>query len=119
MFDILTELQPAFTEHVESIEKLMTWKLTWIFYQSRVGKVHKEIGDKLKEPARRTEKPELDKNCFETENLHKWFRGQSCRAFEAERFPGRKIDETPAQISCHKNSYYSCFRYCFSFHVDI
>jgi len=29
--------------------------------------------------------------------LQKWLHGQSHRAFEAERFPERTIDETPAQ----------------------
>ena len=64
-------------------------------YQSRVGKVLQEVGDKLKESAKRTVKPESDKESFETENLQNWFRRQSCRTFEAERFPERTI--TPAQ----------------------
>lgn len=65
-------------------------------YQSRVGKVLQEVRDKLKESAKRTVKFESDKDNFETENLQKWFCRQSCRAFEAERFRERTIDETPA-----------------------
>ena len=66
-------------------------------YQSRVGKVLQEVGDKLKEAAKRAVKPESDKDSFATENLQKWLHRQSHRAFEAERFPERMTDETPAQ----------------------
>ena len=40
----------------------------------------------------------MDKDSSETENLQKWFREQSCRTFEAERFAERTIDGTPSQI---------------------
>ena len=66
-------------------------------YQTRVGKVLQEVGDKLKESAKRAVKLESDKDSFQTENLQKWLHGQSHRAFEAERFPERAIDETPSQ----------------------
>ena len=46
-------------------------------YQSHVGKVLQEVGDKLNESAKRAVKPESDKDSFETENLQKWLHGQS------------------------------------------
>ena len=46
-------------------------------YQSRVGKVLQEVGDKLKEFTKCAVKPESDKDSFKTENLQKWLHGQS------------------------------------------
>ena len=80
-------------------------------YQSRVGKVLQEVGDKLKESAKRAVKPESDKGSFETENLQKWLHGQSHRAFEVERFPERSssgfVTFLSLQISRKKNGSWS------------
>ena len=96
IFGIITELQGVYRTRGEH-KKADDVEVDMDLYQSRVGTVVQELGDKLKESAKRTVKPELDKHSSETENLQKWFREQSCRAFEAERFPERTIDDTPAQ----------------------
>ena len=68
IFGIMTELRGVYRtlgEHrkVDDVEVDMD------LYQSRVGKVLQEVGDKLKESAKRAVKPESDKGSFETENL--------------------------------------------------
>ena len=96
IFGIMTELRGVYRTRGEH-RKADDVEVDMDLYQSRVGKVVQEVGDKLKESAKRTIKPELDKDSSEAENLQKWFREQICRAFEAERFPERTIDDTPAQ----------------------
>ena len=96
IFGIMTELREVYRTRGEH-RKADDVEVGMDLYQSRVGKVLQEVGDKLKESARRAVKPESDKDSFETENLQKWLHGQSHRAFEAERFPERTIDETPSQ----------------------
>ena len=94
---IVTELRGVYRTRGEH-RKADDVEVDMDVYQSRVGKVLQEVGDKLKEFAKRAVKPESDKGSFETENLQKWLHGQSHRAFEVERFPERTaIDETPAQ----------------------
>ena len=97
IFGIMTELRGVYRTRGEH-RKADDVEVDMDLYQSRVGKVLQEVGDKLKEFAKRAVKPESDKGSFETENLQKWLHGQSHRAFEAERFPERTaIHETPAQ----------------------
>ena len=96
IFGIMTELRGVYRTRGEH-RKADDVKVDMDLYQSRVGKFLQEVGDKLKESAKRAVKPESDKDSFTTENLQKWLHGQSHRAFEAERFPERTTDETPAQ----------------------
>ena len=96
IFGIMTELRGVYQTRGEH-RKADDVEVDMDLYQSRVGKVLQEVGDKLKESAKRAVKPESDKDSFATENLQKWLHGQSHRAFEAERFPERTTDETPAQ----------------------
>lgn len=46
-------------------------------YQSHVGKVLQEVGDKLKESTKHAVKADSEKGSFDTENLQKWFHKQS------------------------------------------
>ena len=97
IFGIITELRGVYRTRGEH-RKADNMEVDMDFYQSCVGKVLQEVGDKLKEFAKRAVKPESDKGSFEKENLQKWLHGQSHRVFEAERFPERTtIHETPAQ----------------------
>ena len=96
IFSIMTELRGVYRTRREH-RKADDLEVDMDLYHSRVGKVLQEVGDKLKESAKRAVKPESDKNSFETENLQKWLHRQSHREFEAERFPERTIHETPAQ----------------------
>ena len=63
MFGILTELQGDYRTRGEH-RKADDVKVDMDLYQSRIGKVHQEVGDKLKESAKPTEKHELDKDSF-------------------------------------------------------
>ena len=96
IFGIMTDLRGVYRTRGEH-RKGDDVEADMDLYQSRVGKVLQEVGDKLKEYAKRTVKPKLDEDSSETESLEKRFREQSCRAFKAERFPERAIDDTPAQ----------------------
>ena len=97
IFGIITALRGVYRTRGEH-RKADNVEVDLDLYQSCVGKVLQEVGDKLKESAKCAVKPESDKGSFETENLQKWLHGQSHRAFEAERFPERTaIHETPAQ----------------------
>ena len=113
IFGIMTELRGVYRTRGEH-RKADDVEVDMDLYQSRVGKILQEVGDKLKESAKRAVKPESDKDSFETENLQKWLHGQSRREFEAERFPEGTIDETPAQTP--QTSFFKRVRHVFFFH---
>ena len=83
IFGVMTELRRVCRTRGEH-RKADDVEVDMDLYQSRVGKVLQEIGDKLKESTKLAVKPKSDKDSFETENLQKWLHGQSRRAFEAE-----------------------------------
>ena len=97
IFGITTELQGVYRKRGEH-RKADDMEVDMDLYQLHVGKVLHEVRDKLKQSAKLTVKPELDKNSSEMKNLRKWFHDQSCWAFEAQRFPERMIGDTPAQM---------------------
>ena len=63
LFDIMTELRRVYRTRGEH-RKADDVDIDMDLYQSRVGNVLQEVGDKLKESAKRAVKPASDKDSF-------------------------------------------------------
>ena len=90
IFGIMTELRGVYRTRGEH-RKADDVEVDMDLYQSRVGKVLQEVGDKLKEFAKRAVKPESDKDSFETEIYKSGYTDKVVESLKLKDFQSERL----------------------------